>query len=68
MGIEYKVDINTLSQVEDSSQVNKNDICRVKIKVSKPLMIDSYSKNRGTGSIILVDNGTNETVGAGMVL
>ena len=68
MGIEYKVDINTLSQVEDSSQVKKNDICRVKIKVSKPLMIDSYSKNRGTGSIILVDNGTNETVGAGMVL
>ncbi len=68
MGVEYKVDINSLSQVEDSSQVKKNDICRVKIKVSKPLMIDSYSKNRGTGSIILVDNGTNETVGAGMVL
>ena len=66
--IDYKVDINTLKQSEDKSPVAKNDICKVKIKVSKPLMIDSYSKNRGTGSIILVDNGTNETVGAGMVV
>ena len=66
--IDYKVDINTLKQSEDKSPVAKNDICKVKIKVSKPLMIDSYSKNRGTGSIILIDNGTNETVGAGMVV
>jgi sulfate adenylyltransferase subunit 1 len=68
LDIDYKVDINTLKQSEDKSPVIKNDICKVKIKVSKPLMIDSYSKNRGTGSIILVDNGTNETVGAGMVV
>ena len=68
LGIDYKVDINTLKQSEDQSPVSKNDICKVKIKVSKPLMIDSYSKNRGTGSIIIVDNGTNETVGAGMVV
>ena len=68
LGVDYKVDINTLNKSEDDSPVTKNDICRVKIKVSKPLMIDSYSKNRGTGSIIIVDNGTNETVGAGMVV
>jgi sulfate adenylyltransferase subunit 1 len=68
MGIDYKLDINSLSQIEDGSPVGKNDICRAKIKVSKSLMIDSYSKNRGTGSIILVDNSTNETVGAGMVI
>ncbi len=68
LDIDYKVDINTLKQSEDKSPVAKNDICKVKIKVSKPLMIDSYSKNRGTGSIILIDNGTNETVGAGMVV
>ena len=68
LDIDYKVDINTLKQSEDKSPVAKNDICKVKIKVSKPLMIDSYSKNRGTGSIILVDNGTNETVGAGKVV
>ena len=68
LSVDYKVDINTLNKSEDDSPVSKNDICRVKIKVSKPLMIDSYSKNRGTGSIIVVDNGTNETVGAGMVV
>ena len=68
MGVEYKLDINSLSELKDGSPVGKNDICRVKIKVSKSLMIDSYSKNRGTGSIILVDNSTNETVGAGMVI
>lgn len=68
MGVDYKVDINTLKQIEGDASVGKNDICKAKIKVSQPLMIDSYSKNRGTGSIILVDEGTNETVGAGMVL
>ena len=68
LDVDYKVDINTLTEINEDKTVGKNDICRAKIKVSKPLMIDSYSKNRGTGSIILVDNGTNETVGAGMVL
>ena len=68
MAVDYKVDINTLSQIEDGSAIGKNDICKAKIKVSQPLMIDSYSRNRGTGSIILVDEGTNETVGAGMVI
>jgi len=68
MAVDYKVDINTLSQIEDGSAVGKNDICKAKIKVSQPLIIDSYSRNRGTGSIILVDEGTNETVGAGMVI
>ncbi len=68
MAVDYKVDINTLDQIEDGSAIGKNDICKAKIKVSQPLMIDSYSRNRGTGSIILVDEGTNETVGAGMVI
>tara|TARA_B100000683_G_scaffold158289_2_gene152789 strand:+ start:25747 stop:27012 length:1266 start_codon:yes stop_codon:yes gene_type:complete len=68
LDVDYKVDINTLTEINEDKTVGKNDICRAKIKVSKPLMVDSYSKNRGTGSIILVDNGTNETVGAGMVL
>ena len=68
LNIDYKVDINSLNKSEDESPISKNDICKVKIKVSKPLMIDSYSKNRATGSIIVIDNGTNETVGAGMVI
>jgi sulfate adenylyltransferase subunit 1 len=45
-----------------------NDICKVKIRTTKPLMVDSYRKNRIKGSIILVDNATNETVAAGMIV
>jgi len=45
-----------------------NVICKVKIRTTKPLMVDSYRKNRTTGSIILVDDTTNETVAAGMVV
>jgi len=66
--VEYKVDVNTLEKEEVSSEVKKNDICKAQLKLAKPLMIDGYSKNRGTGSIILVDNFTNETVAAGMIL
>jgi sulfate adenylyltransferase subunit 1 len=66
--VEYKIDVNTLDQIAVDSEVEKNDICKVKIKVAKPLMIDGYAKNKATGSIIIVDNFTNETVGAGMVV
>jgi sulfate adenylyltransferase subunit 1 len=45
-----------------------NDISKVKIRTTKPLMVDSYRDNRVTGSIILVDDSTNETVAAGMVV
>jgi sulfate adenylyltransferase subunit 1 len=66
--VEYKIDVNTLDQIAVDSEVEKNDICKVKIKVAKPLMIDGYAKNKATGSIIIVDNFTNETVGAGMIV
>jgi sulfate adenylyltransferase subunit 1 len=45
-----------------------NDIARVKLRTSKPLLFDSYRKNRNTGSIILIDEATNETVAAGMIV
>lgn len=64
----YKIDINTLNKVEDDSAIEKNDIARIKIKTARPLMYDSYKKNRTTGAVILVDEFTNETVGAGMIL
>ncbi len=63
----YKIDINTLERVNDDS-LNMNDICKVKIRTTKPLMIDSYRENRTTGSVILVDDATNETVAAGMIV
>ncbi len=66
--VDYKIDINTLDKIEGDQEVSKNDICKMKIKVAKPLMIDGYAKSKGTGSIIIVDNFTNETVGAGMIV
>lgn len=64
----YKIDINTLGRKEDDLELTMNDICKVKIRTTKPLMVDSYRENRTTGSIILVDDATNETVAAGMVV
>jgi sulfate adenylyltransferase subunit 1 len=66
--IQYKLDISTLTKVEGSTQLAMNDIARIKLRTSQPLMFDSYRKNRITGSIILVDEGTFETVGAGMIV
>jgi sulfate adenylyltransferase subunit 1 len=66
--VQYKLDINTLQRVENVDQLAMNDIARVKIRTSQPLLFDSYRKNRITGSIILVDEGTNETVAAGMII
>lgn len=64
----YKIDINTLGRKNDDSELNMNDICKVRIRTTKPLMVDSYRENRVTGSVILVDEGTNETVAAGMIV
>jgi sulfate adenylyltransferase subunit 1 len=66
--IQYKLDINTLHRVENVDQLVMNDIARVKIRTAQPLFFDSYRKNRITGSVILVDEGTNETVAAGMIV
>ncbi len=66
--IVYKLDINTFQKLEGVTQLGMNDIARVRIRASQPLFFDSYRKNRITGSIILVDDGTNETVGAGMIV
>ena len=64
----YKYNINTLERVNDDKELKMNDICKVKIRTTKPLMVDSYRENRTTGSIILVDDATNETVAAGMIV
>ncbi len=66
--IQYKLDINSLEKVEGSQQLVMNDIARVKLRTAQPLVFDSYRKNRITGSLILVDEGTNETVAAGMII
>jgi sulfate adenylyltransferase subunit 1 len=64
----YKIDINTLHRIEEVSSLQMNDMARVQLRTSQPLFFDAYKRNRQTGSIILVDEGTNETVAAGMIL
>ena len=64
----YKIDIHSLKRHTENKALNMNDITKVKIRTDKPLIIDSYRKNKTTGSIILIDNITNETVAAGMII
>jgi sulfate adenylyltransferase subunit 1 len=66
--IKYKVDINSLHRLEDEKNIQMNDMARIKIRTTQPLFYDRYSRNRITGSIILIDEATNETVGAGMII
>jgi sulfate adenylyltransferase subunit 1 len=66
--IQYKININTLEKVEDDKNIVLNDIARISIKTTSPIVVDKYSKNRNTGSIILIDEATNVTVGAGMII
>lgn len=66
--VRYKVDINSLHRLEEDKEIGMNDIARVQLRTTAPLFFDSYRKNRVTGSVILIDEGTNETVGAGMII
>ena len=65
--IEHRVDINTLEHVK-ASELGLNEIGRVHLRTSSPLVVDPYSRNRSTGSFILIDESTNDTVGAGMII
>ena len=65
--IEHRVDVNTLEHVE-AHQLGLNEIGRVHLRSSSPLVLDPYRRNRTTGSFILIDEATNDTVAAGMVL
>ena len=66
--IKYKMDINNLHRLENDKEIGLNDIARISIRTTSPLFIDEYKRNRNTGSLILIDEATNETVGAGMIL
>jgi sulfate adenylyltransferase subunit 1 len=66
--VHYKININTLHRIEDDKEIKLNDVGRISIRTTKPLFFDNYRKNRRTGSLILIDETTNETVGAGMIL
>ncbi len=66
--IKYKVDVNTLNRIEGGSELKVNEIARVSLRTTRPLFFDSYRKNRQTGSIILIEEATNNTVGVGMIV
>ena len=66
--LKYKIDINTLHRLQGIDTLDMNDIGRISIRTSKPLFYDVYKKNRQTGSIIIIDEQTNETIGAGMII
>jgi sulfate adenylyltransferase subunit 1 len=66
--IRYKMNINTLSRDQEDRRIGINDIARVALRTTKPLFVDAYRKNRATGSIIMIDENTNETVGVGMII
>jgi sulfate adenylyltransferase subunit 1 len=66
--MEYKINIDTLKRNLDDKDINMNDICKVKIRTTAPIMMDDYARNRKTGGFILIDEGTNETVAAGMLI
>jgi len=65
--VRYKIDVNSLRKNEDDQELGMNDIGRVCLRTSQPVFWDSYRRNRNTGSFILVDPFTNETLGAGML-
>lgn len=66
--IKYKIDINSLERIYDDKEIKLNDIACINIRTTKPLFFDSYRQNRVTGSLVIVDEATNVTVGAGMIL
>jgi bifunctional enzyme CysN/CysC len=66
--LRYKIDVNTLHRHEGADGLSLNEIGRLRLRLSSPLFLDEYRRNRATGSFILIDESTNDTVGAGMVL
>jgi len=68
MQIDFKVDMDNLANNPEVTTVAMNDIARITLRTSRPLIFDTYETNRKTGSFILIEEGTNETVGVGMII
>ncbi len=68
MDIRYRIDVETLRRDEGITELEMNELARVHLQLSAPLVFDSYRRNRVTGSLIVIDEATNETVAAGVIL
>jgi bifunctional enzyme CysN/CysC len=66
--VRYRIDVETLRRDEGATTLELNDLARVHVELSSPLVFDSYRRNRVTGSLIVIDEATNDTVGAGVIL
>ena len=66
--VRYKVNVNSLHRLDGDREIGMNDIGRLRLRTTAPLCFDSYKRNRTTGSLILIDEFTNRTVAAGMIL
>jgi bifunctional enzyme CysN/CysC len=66
--VRYRIDVETLHRDESAATLELNDLGRVHLELGSPLVFDSYRRNRVTGSLILIDEATNETAGAGVIL
>jgi bifunctional enzyme CysN/CysC len=68
LDVRYRIDVETLHRDETAEALELNDLGRVRVELSAPLVFDSYRRNRTTGSLIVIDEATNETVAAGVIL
>lgn len=66
--ISYEIDINTLHRIENIDKLGLNSIGRINMRLAKQIYVDRYERNRNTGSVILINPLTSETVGAGMII
>jgi sulfate adenylyltransferase subunit 1 (EFTu-like GTPase family) len=66
--LQYRLDVNTLHRDEDISELKLNEIGRVSLRTQAPFFFDEYRRNRATGSFVLIDEATNNTVAAGMII
>jgi sulfate adenylyltransferase subunit 1 len=66
--VDFKIDVNTLEKNHSGKTVGLNEIGQLTLRTTKPVIFDSYKQNRVTGSVVLIDEGTNETVCAGMIV
>jgi bifunctional enzyme CysN/CysC len=66
--LRYRIDVNTLHRDESATGLELNEIGRLNLRLSAPLLVDEYRRNRSTGSFILIDETTNDTVGAGTII
>ncbi|GAB4046535.1 sulfate adenylyltransferase subunit 1 [Catellatospora paridis] len=67
-GLQYRLDVNTLHRDDTAAQLGLNDIGRIRLRTTVPLMADEYRRNRTTGGFIIIDEATNRTVAAGMII